>query len=70
MLGLVLLSISQYYQVSVVCYQSPHVCVCLDVHEKNLVQLYLTDDDPATLALSKLVCVYSARVRVCVLQQN
>ena len=31
--------------------------MCLDVHEKNLVQLYLTDDVSTTLTLAKLVCV-------------
>ena len=37
-----------------------HLCVCSDVHEKNLVQLYLSNDDSATLTLVKLV-------RLCVL---
>lgn len=40
--------------------------VCLDVHEENLVQLFLTDDDSATLTLAKLVCMYELCVSVCV----
>ena len=36
-----------------------------DIHEKNLVQLYLTGDDSATLTLAKLVCGMCVYVCVC-----
>ena len=50
-----------YELVPCICFHT--LCVCTyyyysDVHEKNLVQLYLTDDDSNTLTLNKLVCMY------------
>ena len=50
-----------YELVPCICFHT--LCVCTyyyysDVHEKNLVQLYLTDDDSNTLTLDKLVCMY------------